>query len=217
MQTKNTEWLVNQIAHALRNPVFAASLQAELLVTKCTDPAAGKILGTLQRLDGMISEMLLFGRPADLKAQELDPAGLLRELIDTFTRSEEHEPAKITLRLSDLPSRVSWDRNAVQVILERLLDNAVEASSPPRNIDVLLQQVSNSEIEIRVVDQGEGIPEEIRNDVFLPFFPQHEGRAGLGLAVCLKFTRALGGNLQVSSKVGRGTEACMRLPVEMPS
>ena len=217
MQTKDTEWLVNQIAHALRNPVFAASLQAELLVTKCLDPAAEKVLVTLRRLDAIISEMLLFGRPADVKAQELDPAGLLQEVINAYRRSGDHEPAEIDLRLPDSQSRVAWDRHAVQLILERLLDNAVENSSPPHHIEVLLRRSSDSDIEIRVVDQGEGIPEEIRRGIFLPFFPQHEGRAGLGLAVCLKFARALGGDLELSSEVGRGTEACVRLPVKMPS
>ncbi len=212
----DAEWLVNRIAHALRNSVFAASLQAELAVAKSGDPAIGKVLTHLKKLEETIAEMLLFGRPAQVNPQDVDPGALLTNLVAGFVSSREEVRPEVSLEVTEPLPAARWDPAAVRIVLERLLKNAVEHTPPPHAVRVSLSRRSKGDAEITVADEGEGIPPDILDRVFLPFFPQTRGRAGLGLAIAGKFARAMGGELTVEPGPERGTVARLRLPVAMP-
>ena len=211
-----TEWLVNQIAHALRNPIFAALVQSESISMRASqDPRLAKsattLYGQLKRLEGQIDEMLLYGRPAPISPEPVDAAALVLEVVEAYRRGGRHEPAEV--RGPDpAPVPATWDGGAVRVILERLLDNAVEHTQPPHRVEVEVHGDEADRLTVVVRDHGEGIPEEMAEQIFLPFFPQHRGRPGLGLAVALKFASAMGGMLEITSAVGQGTEARCTLP-----
>lgn len=209
----DTETLVNRIAHALRNPVFAASLQAELAAARSPDPAIGKVMEHLTRLDELINEMLLFGRPAQIQLREVQPVALLNEVAALMAADTEGTAPDIRVNGGVGPMTAFWDPHAVTLILKRLLKNAVENSPPPHTIMIDLTQSSDDGVEIAVIDHGSGINEELRDQIFLPFFPQHQGKAGLGLSVALKFAAALGGAIDLLPNPGGGTRAIVHLPL----
>jgi len=216
----DTEWLVNQIAHALRNPIFAASVQAEALSlrvaqqTNLTKPV-GVLLKQLKRLEGAIDEMLLFGRPAKLQPRKTSVARLLEEIVTAYQQGTRREPAQVHLALEQPQSEVCWDCRGVTIVLERLLDNAVEHTDPPHSIE--LEAVRHDQHwTLTVRDHGEGVAQDLLSKLFLPFYPQHRGRPGLGLAIARKYARALGGSVEVRTQPGRGTEVCFTLGVHAP-
>ncbi len=216
--TADREWLVNRIAHALRNPIFAASVQSEAIQLRAGDPAAvitslDSIRGQLQRLSNTIDEMLLFGRPVRCTAEDVDVAELFDTIIGRYRTGDRQEPASVSANPVGPGLVGHWDRQLVIVILERLLDNAVQHTDPPHDITIAAAATADAGIELAVCDRGAGMPPAILEQAMLPFFPQHSGRAGLGLAVADKVARALGGRIELESVEGEGTTARCVLPL----
>jgi signal transduction histidine kinase len=215
------EWLVNQIAHALRNPIFAAMVQAEALVLKAGGDegltrSAAMVQGQLKRLADDIEEMLLLGRPPRLSPRAADIALVASEVAEGFRRGLRGDAATVELRgAASLP--MCSDPDAIRIILERLVRNAVEHTEPPHAIDLDVANAGDGGAVVTVQDRGAGIAPELLERVFLPFFPQHRGRPGLGLAVAAKFAHALGGHLEISSAPGAGTTARLVLPLRGPA
>lgn len=211
------EWLVNQIAHALRNPIFAATVQTEALHLRVDDPLAvvktvDSLHGQLRRLSSNIDEMLLFGRPIRPSMEEVSVVETLNSLVTRYGNGDRQDPAVLTLGEVDPSLSGRWDRNAVVIILERILDNAVQHTDPPHEIELAATSTSDGWVEITISDQGAGIPAKILKNATLPFFPQHSGRPGLGLAIADKFTRFFGGRIEIESVEGSGTVVRCILP-----
>jgi len=212
------EWLVNQIAHALRNPIFAATVQTEALHLRANDPLAvtktvESLHGQLQRLSTTIDEMLLFGRPIRASFEEVSVAETIASLVRRYHNGDRQEPAEVTAVEVDPELSGRWDRNAVIIILERILDNAVQHTEEPHEIRIAAAENSDGEVVFTISDQGAGIPPDILERALLPFFPQHSGRPGLGLSIAEKFARFFGGRIEIESVEGTGTVARCILPL----
>jgi signal transduction histidine kinase len=215
------EWLVNQIAHALRNPIFAAMVQAEALKLKAAGDdtlsrSADMVYNQLKRLECNIEEMLLLGRPASLKPREVELAPVVRGVATSFREADRALRVEVELSIAEPQRPVTTDPEAIIVVIERLVRNAAQHSDPEQAVGLELGSPGTDRVEISVRDRGTGIADEIRDQIFLPFFPQHSGRPGLGLSVAAKFARALGGHIEISSEAGVGTEARLVLPVVWP-
>jgi signal transduction histidine kinase len=220
--TADREWLVNQIAHALRNPIFAATVQTEALQLRAHDPAGvtktvESLHGQLQRLSTSIDEMLLFGRPILSSPEPISVAEILSSLQTRYRNGDRQEPADVTVAAVDPGLTAHWDRNVVAVIFERLLDNAVQHTEAPHEIRIAALADPNGTVTITISDQGAGIAPEILENAMLPFYPQHSGRPGLGLAIAEKFARFLGGRIEIESVQGTGTVARCVLPLRADS
>jgi len=215
------EWLINQIAHALRNPIFAATVQAEALLLKAGSQeglarSAAMVLGQLKRLADDIDEMLLLGRPARLSHRTTDLAGVAREVAEGFRSGLKGDVAAVEVHVAG-PAPLRSDPDAIRIILERLVRNAAQHSEAPHAVDLEIAAGGDGGAVLSVRDRGEGIPAELLDKVFLPFFPQHRGRPGLGLAVAAKLAHALGGHVEISSEPGAGTIARLVLPADPPT
>jgi two-component system OmpR family sensor kinase len=206
------EWLVNQIAHALRNPIFAATVQAEALVLKAGGQeglarSAEMVQGQLKRLEEDLQEMLLLGRPARMNPRPMDLVAVAGGVVDSFRDGLAGEAADVQLRRPVGSVALISDDNAIRIILERLIINAVQHTQPPHSIEVEVAEAGDAGATVEVRDAGGGITPDLLDKIFLPFFPQHRGRPGLGLAVAAKFAHALGGVIEVESEPGVGTIA----------
>jgi signal transduction histidine kinase len=114
---------------------------------------------------------------------------------------------------SDVPEVRCAPQQLKQVFLNLLL-NAFQAIGDFGNIRLVTDFV-RGHVEIRIEDDGCGIPEEAMERIFDPFFttrPVGEG-TGLGLALCYQIVRNHGGEISIRSRVGVGTSVCIRLPL----
>jgi signal transduction histidine kinase len=212
------EWLVNQIAHALRNPIFAATVQTEALHLRISDPAAvaktaDSLHGQLLRLSGNIDEMLLFGRPIHAAFEEVSVADILGTLVTRYANGDRVEASEISCNEVDEKLTGWWDRNAVIVILERILDNAVQHTESPHEVQILAAPSGDGALVFTISDDGAGMPPEILENALLPFYPQHSGRPGLGLAIADKFAKFFGGRIDIASTPNQGTTVKCTLPL----
>lgn len=216
------------VSHELRTPLNAIGGYAELLSLGLGGPVTGeqadylgRIRKSQQHLLGIISDLLNFSRiEAGHLSYEIAPVPL-DEVIAAVTPMVEVAAAAKGLKLivESLPGDclALGDRARIDQILLNLLSNAIKYTSTGGTITVQCA-VSGQSASIAVIDTGRGVPEEKLESIFEPFVQlgrslssAHEG-VGLGLAISRDLARGMGGDLTVSSTLGRGSTFTLTLP-----
>jgi signal transduction histidine kinase len=118
---------------------------------------------------------------------------------------------RVTIHLDNAPDspRVSLAEGEVKQILYNLLRNALQASSPHSEVVVTID-CRNREVIVRVEDRGSGIAADVLPQIFDPFFSTKQGNEqsgmGLGLSVSRSLIEAMGGRIEVQTKMGKGSQ-----------
>jgi two-component system NtrC family sensor kinase len=109
------------------------------------------------------------------------------------------------------------DTGSIQQVFLNLIGNAVDAvkDSEIRNIDIQIEPDSSEHVLVRVADTGDGIPEDIEEKIFDPFYTtKGVGKGtGLGLSVSRGIVEKAGGAIEFFSEAGKGTVFTVRLPI----
>lgn len=205
------------IAHEIRNPLGIISSSAQLLGRRLPAPAPeiGQLLDIIQeettRLNGLITDFLTFGRPAQPRRQIVNLSGLVRRAVEHVQGVSERKGVTVVADLPTAPLTASVDAEMVQQVLLNLLLNALDATAGGGKVVVSLGS-ENGKLRLDVSDNGCGIAEEIRPKIFNPFFTTKEKGTGLGLANAHRMVEAHGGEISVQSVPGQGSEFTVRLP-----
>ncbi|MBI2379082.1 MAG: GAF domain-containing protein [Deltaproteobacteria bacterium] len=206
------------LAHEIRNPLGAIKGAAE-----CLDPQGLKsedtellhvIVEETNRLNGVVSQFLDYARPFRARLSKTDLNEVIRK---TAKLVETEKPAiRLELELEEGLPEIEVDPEQMKQVFLNLLINAFEASpDSAAPITVTSLSIADKErIELRVRDRGSGIPKEMLDHVFIPFFTTKKGGTGLGLAVCYRIVTSHGGFIHVQSQPGEGTEFVIRLPMK---
>ncbi len=210
-----------QVAHEIRNPLNALSLNAEMLgdeVDGLPEPARGEaldLLGQLQaeieRLSQVTDTYLSLARTPQPELEDGDLGGLLRRVLDFV--ADELTQARVHAELElggDLPP-VPMDESQLRQALLNLLRNAVEAQPDGGAVHLSAREVDGG-VEFTVRDEGEGVPAEQQEAVFEPFVSTKERGTGLGLAITRQIVEAHGGTIRYEAVPGGGASFLVRLP-----
>jgi len=210
------------MAHEVRNPLASISGSVQLLsggerVTAQDRALLEIIQREADRLERLIASFLGFARPSSRGNQLLG----LAELIDITLQMFGNDPSlRGGFNLVREPSPELWvrgDPDRLKQVLWNLLANAAQAMIGRQGeIRVGLRQVPGEAAEgwaeLRVSDEGEGIPEELQARVFDPFFTTRVRGTGLGLATVARIVDEHGGQLRLVSRPGAGTTVTVLLP-----
>lgn len=195
-------------ASALNRPDFslAESDQRELLET---------VLDEAHRLDRLVANLLDLSR---LQAGAAEPQSELVAVDDLLVEALESlgvDGGRVDVSLPDEPPTVRVDGQQVQRALANLLENALKYSSSAERVQLRVAATS-SEVLLRVIDHGPGVPAADAEQIFAPFqrgsVPSGRG-AGLGLAIAQGFAEANGGHVSVESHEGQGATFVLALPL----
>lgn len=209
------------IAHELRNPMAVLSGYLALLKKKeGLDEGSGvvfeKMAAEIKVMDRIISDLLAFTR-----AEPLCPAGVAvssiveESLAVASSRCEMSQIAVSRDIPADLP--LVWgDPDRLRQVFANLLCNAVEAVQGRGRVEIEARVPSPREISIGVSDTGPGVPLEIRDKVFLPFFTAKDSGTGMGLAMVQKIVVSHGGQIEIGDRPGGGAVFTVRLPSSEP-
>ena len=118
---------------------------------------------------------------------------------------------KLHLELSDTLPRVAADPDMLKQCIINLATNGIEAMTPDGELRVSTS-MSMEYVILSVADNGHGIPVEIRDAIFSPFFSTRGKGAGLGLAMTRKIMDDIGGDVELVSNEGKGTTISLLLP-----
>lgn len=206
------------LAHEIRNPLGVISSSAQLLANgssrgqAAADDLLEVIIEETRRLNGLVTDFLVFGRPPQ-------PVLIQLRLDEEVNRAVEHIQGVARQRglavCAELPSGEIVglaDANMLQQVLLNLLLNAMDASQPEQRVTVKLSASAQGGAEIAVCDQGCGIPVEHLTRIFAPFFTTKEHGTGLGLANAARLVESFGGQLQVRSTPGHGSIFTVIIP-----
>jgi signal transduction histidine kinase len=207
--------LLLAISHELRSPLTRARVNVELL----SDNAQRKALLTdLGELESLLSELLesekLSGRHVVLNRQAVDPSVLLRELV-----AESFSGVALQLELDPEGTWISLDPVRIRLLVRNLLNNAIDHTSPGQAPPQLLSRVSKTDWRLSVRDHGAGVAQEHLGRLTEPFYradPSRQrarGGVGLGLYLSKVIAEAHGGELEVASTLGKGTQVQVKLPI----
>ena len=212
------------LAHEIRNPLSVIKGSAEMLQQKleASNPLASELSGYISsevsKLNGLVSRFLDFARPLQLECRPLEVTSLVdRALKDARDRYPE---AKVTVEreyAAQLP-QLSLDATLCEAVFTNLILNAYEAmGTEGGKLKVVIAPASSDGrkgVEIDFEDTGPGVPAEIREQIFNPFFTTKKTGVGLGLSIVSKIVDEHHGWVRVTGEPGEG--ACFRVffPVE---
>lgn len=211
------------IAHEIRNPLNTLSLTIDHIQKRFKpqsppdQPAFSELVGNIkaevQRLNEMVTNFLLYGKPLQPKLEALPLKPLLEEAIDRFRQEASERGVEIALHEEGRVLPVWVDPKQIAVCLNNVLLNALQAMPDGGRIEVhLLHDPGKGRVEIRVVDNGCGIPEEALEKVFEPYFTTKKQGIGLGLALTKRILEEHAGEISLLSRPGQGTQVTLKLP-----
>ena len=200
------------LTHEIKNPLSAMTIQSALLKKEL--PA--QFTSDLEIMDQEITRLTnLTNRVSEfLKNPVGNPERI--ELVSFITSIAGLFVNHISLNFNGIQSLyVMFDSSRARSIIENLIKNASESCSDrDPNVEVSMRKLKNKKVRIRIMDRGDGLPENIGNKVFDPFFTTKIHGSGIGLSISKQFIEARGGSLRLYPRDGGGTIAEIVLKLE---
>lgn len=215
------------IAHDLRTPVNNIRGEAEVALARARTvdeyrEALGSCLEEAVRLSALIGDLLFLARSesplAHVHRENINVGELLSGIREYYEAPAADRGVSLSTVVPEEPVIAKLDRTLLQRAVGNLVSNAL-AHTPPGKSVVLGASTEPAAIRIEVTDAGVGIPPEALPRVFDRFFRVDESRSqasggtGLGLAIVQSIMQLHGGNVEIASTVGQGTQVTLRVPV----
>jgi signal transduction histidine kinase len=211
--------LTTEIAHEVRNPLVSMKTFLQLLPERWGDPEfseeflalVGEELRRMERLLDVIIEHARSTRTDD-ELQSANVAAVLESTLALFQHRVDGRKIQLESLISgDLPD-VALDADGLRQVILNLLLNAIEAT-PSGGTVALRTSAADGFVEVSVSDEGRGVPPDLREAVFEPFYSTRSKRAGgLGLAITRRIVSDAGGTIRTQDREGGGAEFLVRLP-----
>ncbi len=198
--------MLSGISHDLRTPLTRMKLQTAFIKDK---EISNRLVEDINEMEKMLNEYLQFTSSTYLEKDELfNVSELLLQTIEKYNNSNISKT---------ITERVYFNgrKNLISRSINNLIDNALKYG---KNINIELSK-KNTNIFIKIEDDGPGIPESEYNNVFKPFYKIDKGRAetkssvGLGLSIASDIIRSHGGNINLNKSAMNGLEVRVFLPV----
>ncbi len=216
------------VAHELRNPLAVLQGNLEAVIDGVLPP-------TPENLQPLLDQTRLLARLVEdlrtlslVEADQLrldrtltDPAVLMQSAVAQFSAQAQVQQVALTTDLAADPPLLSLDAQRMTQVLGNLLSNALRHTPAGHSINCRVTSQAG-QVTFTIADTGAGIPPEILAHLFERFYrvdgghARPEGGTGLGLAIARQLVELHGGQINVTSEVGRGTTVTVTLPVSQP-
>ncbi len=213
--------LAANLAHEIRNPLNALSINLELLEEDLESRATpadtvGMARREVSRLSRLVNDFLVYARPSRPTVERFDSRELLSD-VATLLRAA-CDRSGVELSVGDGAVTVAGDRGQLSQVLVNLALNSVQAmeNSAVRRVELTARE-SGERVVLEVSDTGPGIPRHELGRVREAFFTRRKGGTGLGLAIADRIVAAHGGTLELANRRGGGLSARVVLPAAAPN
>ena len=215
------------LAHEIRNPLGVIKGSAEMLSQKVKDAQplvaelAGYISSEVNRLNALVIRFLDFARPSKLDLRPMRVSEIVDQAVESAKASFPNANVRVERHYAqDLPD-IPMDRQLCEQVFVNLITNAFQAMQGQNGAsDGLLQlsiapEVSNGEagVCVTVEDSGPGVPPELREQIFNPFFTSKKDGVGLGLSIVAKIVDDHRGTIRLDSDTTRGARFRVFFPL----
>jgi signal transduction histidine kinase len=203
------------MAHELRNPlaIIRSTLQN---LEETLEPGESEtrrscrfVLDEIDRLTRVTSSIVRFARPLRVERTRIDARKLFERCAALAERMLGAQPVRLERKASG-SAVLDVDPDLICQALLGLIDNAARFSAPGTAVELGLD-ASSGEVELYVADSGPGVPAELAEKLFEPFFTTREDGTGLGLPIVRQIVQAHGGSIRVGERAGGGARFEIRL------
>jgi len=211
--------LASHLAHDLGNPIDGIRRYVNLALGQLKDErdavARDYLLRSkkgIKQLIRVIRGLLTYARDTHKsKSSEGELHGLIEECLSLLHQESNLKGIKIKKQFCGVP--IYYDESGLRTVFQNLLQNAFDAMSQNGSLTISTA-VEGKQVIIQFQDSGEGIPENIRDRIFDPFFSTKTNRegTGIGLPICKEIVERLGGQIAYESQVGGGTKFIVLIP-----
>jgi two-component system, NtrC family, nitrogen regulation sensor histidine kinase NtrY len=216
--------MAQQVAHEIKNPLTPMKLNIQYLqqainsnhpdIINLTKRVSNSIIEQIDNLNYIASEFSNFAKMPENKTERIDLRGMLENIVLLFSGNKN-----LTIT-HDLPQEqivVFADKSQMLRIFTNIVQNAVESLSdenPHGLVDIRIYPlVEKGMVEITVSDNGSGVPEEVKDKIFDPYFTTKSSGTGLGLAMSKKIIELWGGSIRFESTLNVGTTFYLQIPM----
>ena len=218
---------ISNLSHELRTPVSVIRANSETLIDGAIEDKiqarifAKAILHNAERLSDMVSSLLDLSRieygELKLNFEEINLDSFIQNYIQSVANLSKKKEINIIYK-PEHKGTVNADLQAIERIMNNLIDNAIKYSENGSDITILTSNESDDYIKVMVKDTGEGISDEDKNHIFSRFYRTASARAtdnqgsGLGLAIVKHLVNNLNGEVGIESKPQEGSIFWFTLP-----
>jgi signal transduction histidine kinase len=206
------------VAHEIKNPLSAIKSIAQVMredesLRNEYERDLGLIVGETDRLSQSVTQLLSFARKESPAAQPLSVDELLRSVVDLFRASAREQGVTLNCHVKIDAELAGKSVSALRDALSNLLLNALQATPQGGKVE-LIAAAADGELLISVQDSGSGVPADLRERIWEPFFTTRQRGTGLGLAIVRKRVQEVGGSASLDiSRNGRGALFQLRVPL----
>ena len=209
------------VAHEIKNPLGSMGIHIQLIqrALKAQGPLDQMTLDhdlevineEISRLNGIVVDFLFAVRPMDTTLILGSLNKTVADLTEFLGPELEQSGIRVSLDLEKGDDTVLMDERFLKQALLNLVKNSMHAMAEGGRLTFCTRRTSDG-LTLRLVDTGSGIPDEVLEKIFEPYFTTKDFGSGLGLTLVYKIVKEHGAEIQVNSKVGQGTTVTISFP-----
>ncbi|NLD92346.1 MAG: CHASE2 domain-containing protein [Fibrobacter sp.] len=207
----------SKVAHEIRNPLNAIQLHLSLLKRKQATGNVDEFIDVIheesERLNRYITSLLQFGRPLVLTIKKINVIEEINSIKKLLAPELNNKAIDIQIRHEVTDLIIAADGDQLREVFINIIKNSVESIDDGGMIHIRTF-LKKDIFFIEFADNGKGIPQDIVDKIFTPFFTTKKHGTGLGLAIVRKIIEAHHGTIEINSTVGKGTSIAIGIPVE---
>jgi PAS domain S-box-containing protein len=208
--------LAASIAHEIRNPLTSIKGFHQLMESEGNgNPYYFEILtDEMNRIELILNELLLLAKPQAKQLKQVDLRALLEQVCILMESQMHLHNIEVEVKCEqNVPTFIHCNENQMKQIFINFLKNAIEAMPNGGQVKIMVNNIGEDSVFLRIIDQGEGIPEDKLERIGEPFYTTKERGTGLGLMVCRKIIEDHQGSLNITSRLNKGTTVEVLLPL----
>jgi signal transduction histidine kinase len=211
--------------HEINNPLANIATRAQTLLRNESDPERRRALATINsqvfRAHEMITDVMLFARPPRLTPEPMDLGAVIDTVLGELCPIAEEQGTELERVGADETMMIDGDQDQLATALKAMCVNSLEAVGHGGRVVVELKQAADDSpggVQLVVRDTGPGVPPEVREHMFDPFYSGREAGRGLGfgLSKAWRIVTDHGGRVEVDSPEGHGATFVITLPHKPP-
>ncbi len=228
---RNWQRNVRKMVHDIKTPIAGVQLKLQMLYQKLAEKNCQnqeeicqeleEAHAELKRIRNIAQEFMKLSDLEKLNVSEIELCNLIMHSVAPF-EFFKNEQLKIEFTIDpNLPEHVYWDERQIELLLHILIENAIDALQGKGTINIRVKPADHARnfkqpwIEFRILDDGSGIPKEIKDKIFEPHFSTKAEGSGMGLAFAKHIVLQHQGEIEVISEKNEGTLFIVRLPVKI--
>lgn len=213
------------VAHEINNPLAVinekAGLIKDLFSFSQKYPQDAKLLAlinsiisSVERCSTITHRLLGFARHVDVQLEQVSVTQTVQDVLGFLDKEAQYRDIQVSLDIGQDIPEILTDQGQLQQVLLNIINNAFAAVRNGGRIDIALDATPAGFVTIEIADNGCGISPENMKRIFEPFFSTKSKQGtGLGLSITYGLVKKLGGDIHVTSEVGKGTTFSVTLPV----